>query len=159
MFHSLKWLCGIREVLGLPPLTDDALSVWDAALAGIDDAILVSILRAWVRSEKHFPLPAEIRALALKQQAAEQNADSRQGNAAAQADLSTTQENAMKHSEVIASIEGAIKNPMLLYSVGQLVIIDHHDPQTRYAGRQLPTGNYALAQVRIMVPLAAPDAA
>jgi len=85
MFHSLKWLRSIREVLGLPPLSDEAEAVWDAALAAIDDARLVSILRAWMRSKTHFPLPAEIRALALKQQEAEQNTDSGQGATATQA--------------------------------------------------------------------------
>jgi len=59
----------------------------------------------------------------------------------------------MKHGKVIAQIEGAIQDPMLLYNVGQVVIVEHDNPKTKYAGRHLPLGSYAIAEVRVMVPL------
>jgi len=65
----------------------------------------------------------------------------------------------MQHSKAIAKIEEAIKEPLIIYSARSEGIISHDNPQIKHAGRVLPTGDYAMVQMQVMVPLAALDAA
>jgi len=65
----------------------------------------------------------------------------------------------MNHSQIIARIEEAIKEPLIVFSAKSEGIISHDNPQNKHAGRVLPTGDYAMVQLQVMVPLAAFDAA
>jgi len=63
LFNSLKWMRGIRDLLGLAPLTPEGEIAWDAALGDLEDERLSAVLRGWLRTHTHNPTPAELRGI------------------------------------------------------------------------------------------------
>lgn len=59
----------------------------------------------------------------------------------------------MKHSEILEKVESLVGAPLVLISVDRLNVVTLDDPSAKFGGKQLPNGEYAVVDLRLMLPI------
>lgn len=60
----------------------------------------------------------------------------------------------MKHSQILEKVESLIGAPLAVVAVDKIGVIDHQNAAEKFGGKTLPTGEYAIVELRVLLPLA-----
>ena len=59
----------------------------------------------------------------------------------------------MKHSEILDKVECLIGKPLEIVVVDKIGVVEHQNATEKLGGKTLPVGEYAIVELRLLVPL------